>query len=327
MPPQRRRLVNAYVLTPHHLDHLLPVWEALDPEARDHLYVGFDQQTKLSALRRGVEPHLGVPPESDTPVLVASGNELPAVKRAVLCEHGIGQTYLDISHVCWPGGPSRDNVTLFLCPNERVAQANRATYPDTPCAVVGSPHMEILRRLPPFPKKEQIVAFSSHWDAGHLCPELRSGWAWFENAYEKLCREHPDDYVLHGHPRMQDYTAWKAREWGVEHVADFAELTQRAWLYVTDNSSTAYEWAALDRPVVLVSPPWYRRDVEHGLRFWEYDDIGPQCFNGDELPAALLLADGAGYRRRRQLVSHSLFGEDLSDGAAARAARAIEGVL
>lgn len=320
---------NAYIVNPWHADHALPVWDALSPAFRGELYAGHDVATHRYMTGLGFDPLIGMPPPSDIPVIVASGNELPAVQRAILLEHGSGQTYSGISHVCWAGGPGRQNVILFICPNETVAKKNWERYPDTPCAIVGSPHVEVLRQLPPYPLADQRIAISTHWEAAHLCPELRSGWAWFESAYEKLCRARPESYVLHGHPRYQDYTAWKAREWGVEFEPSFEHLTQRAWAYVCDSSSTIYEWAAIGRPVVVVSPPWYRREVEHGGRFWEHVDVGPHVSDPSILESAIDVAicDPAPIALRRQTICLELFGSDLSAGASMRAAKAIEEVL
>lgn len=320
--------MNCYVTLPHLFDHVHPIWDALDPSVRGNLYVGFDQSMRAAAVAQGYEPHLGLAPPSDVPVLVASGNDLVAVQHAILAEHGCGQKYNDVNHVSWCGGEGRDNVRLFLCPNDRVASANLHRYPDIPCAIVGSPHVEALRKLPPYPLAEQRIAISGHWESS-LVPELRSAVAWFEDAYEKLCRANPDTFVLHGHPRFADWFAWKAREWGVEYVESFADLTQRAWLYICDSSSTMYEWAALGRPVVVVSPPWYRRDVEHGLRFWSESDLGPMVFDPEDLSAAIqvAIADPAPIAQRRQQITRLVFGEDLSAGAAKRAADAISRML
>lgn len=313
---------------PHLWDHLRPIWDALDPSIRGNLYTGHDQQIRTVAVAQGYDPHIGLPPPSDVPVLVASGNDLPAVKYAILAEHGVGQTYQGVAHQCWPGGEGRDNVWLFLCPNRPVADANLARYPNARAEVVGSPHVEALRKLPPYPLEHQRIALSMHWEVG-LIPELRTALPHYEHAYERLCRAFPDDFVMHGHPRSAQWFEWKAREWGVEYEPDLARLTQRAWCFVTDNSSAAYEWAALGRPVVHLNAPWFRRDVDHGTRFWDLADLGPQVDRPEDLEAAIhmAIADPAPAAQRRQQIVRSLFGEDLSEGAAARAARAIEAVL
>lgn len=321
--------VDMYIVQSHHADHALPVWDAIRPVHRGKLYTGFDQATFDYCTMLGFEPFLGQPAPSDTPVIVASGNELPAVQRAILLSHGIDQTYQQVDHICWAGGPGRDHVVLFVVPDEAAARANWDRYPNTPCAVVGSPHVEVLRQLPPYPLAEQRIAITGHWEASSLAPELRGGFAWFEAAYEKLCRARPESYVMHGHPRMADFMQWKAKEWGVEYCGSFERLTQRAWALICDNSSALYEWAALNRPVVVVSPPWYREDCNHGKRFNEYRDVGPHVRDPEQLEAAIdiAIADPAPIAMRRQTICLELFGSDLSAGASRRAAKAIEEVL
>jgi hypothetical protein len=318
--------MDAYLTWPHHLNHAAGILRLL-PGVR--LFIGHDQKMIDHARQLGLDHHLGLPPAQDRPVIVASGNELPSVKRAILLEHGIGQTYVTddgdpFDHCCWPGGVGRENVVLFVCPNDRVAEANWWRYPNADCAVVGSPHVEQLREHRGYPLPEPRVAISTHWESGPI-PELRSSFAHYQDVYEKLCRSRPEAFVMHGHPRHQDFTAWKAREWGVEFVADFADLTQRAWCYVTDNSSTLYEWAALDRPVVSVNAPWYRRQVEHGARFWDLADVGEQVFDPADLSTAIdfAMADLMPQRQRRATIVRHLFGADVSRGASQRAADAI----
>ncbi len=157
---------------------------------------------------------------------------------------------------------------------------------------------------------------------------MRGGWPAYEETFRDLVLADPEDFVIHGHPRYQDYTAWKAREWGCEFVADFADVVNEAWLYVVDNSSTGFEWMALNRPVIFYSPPWFRREVEHGLRFYDLADAAVQVEKPADMESAILtaLADPGPQRQRRMTVARYLFGADLSHGAAARAARACEEV-
>jgi CDP-glycerol glycerophosphotransferase (TagB/SpsB family) len=55
---------------------------------------------------------------------------------------------------------------------------------------------------------------------------------------------------------------------------------------VCDTSSTIYEFASLDRPVIVLNSPLYRKDIKHGLRFW--DNIpGIMIDNPWELPSAI----------------------------------------
>jgi hypothetical protein len=321
--------LDAFATYPHHQAHLLPIWRALDPAARGSFYAGHMTASMRWLEAHDVEPTWGQPPWQDAPVLCASANETPAVKRAILAEHGAGQTYFpDLDHPSWPGGAGRDNVCLFLCPNEHVAIANDRLYPAR-SVIVGSPHVEQLRARPPYPLTRHRIALTTHWDMDMVVPELRSGWAHYEAAFAEVVHQAPEDYVIHGHPRKQDYTSHKARQWGCQFVADLGELTTQAWLLIADNTSAGWEWMALDRPVIWYSPPWYRREANYGLRFWDCVDAGVHIDKPEDLESAILtaLADPKPIRQRRATVARWLFGADLSKGAAARAARACEGTL
>jgi hypothetical protein len=107
---------------------------------------------------------------------------------------------------------------------------------------------------------------------------------------------------------------------GVETVDSFDEIMERADLYVADNTSTLYEFASLDRPVVVLSPPFYRRDVKHGLRFWDHVP-GVQVSHPDELDAALheAWADFPARAALRHKAVEAAYG--VMDGQAARRAR------
>jgi hypothetical protein len=99
-------------------------------------------------------------------------------------------------------------------------------------------------------------------------------------------------------------------------------VVERADVYLNDSSSTLYEFAATGRPVVVLNAPWYRPDIDHGLRFWEHADVGVQVGN----PYALLeavheaLQDGAGQQLLRQAAVDAVYPVQNGTSAAQAAA-------
>lgn len=115
-----------------------------------------------------------------------------------------------------------------------------------------------------------VVAVSFHWNY-HGIPEMRSAFDWYRNAVAELPRSHT--VIGHAHPKRRDLARWYA-DHDIEYVASFDDVIARADVYVSDNTSTLFEFAATGRPVVVLNAPWYRRDVDHGLRFWAAAGVG-----------------------------------------------------
>jgi UDP-N-acetylglucosamine:LPS N-acetylglucosamine transferase len=107
---------------------------------------------------------------------------------------------------------------------------------------------------------------------------------------------------------------------GIPFVPEFADVCRRADVYVCDNSSTLFAFAATGRPVVVLNPPWYDKRVDHGLRFWEAADVGVQCNDPADLPAAIdkALRDTPAQRKRREAALDLVYA--YREGAAQRAA-------
>ncbi len=268
---------------------------------------------------------LPLPPTA--PVVVASYGDLKTVangaRALALCEHGIGQSYGN-QHPSYCGGvsPERAQVGLFVVPNESAARANRKVYPRARVAVVGVPRMDDWNLSPrPIPMHPPVIALSFHWNC-RVAPEAQGSFAHFRSGLGELARHYR--VLGHGHPRILGNLARTYERHGIEVVPDFEQVLARASLYVTDNSSTLYEFAATDRPVVVLNAPWYRRHVEHGLRFWRHADVGLACERPEELVACVgrALLDSPEQRRRRQAAVEAVIPQ--RDGrASARAAAAI----
>lgn len=286
------------------IDHLAPVWAALPDRGR------FLVEPSLIdyALGRGIDPS-PVPrppfapaypkPRFGGPVaLVASYGDIKGGRRLgygpfIFIEHGIGQSYAGVRsgqerNGSYAGGADRDDVGLFLVPNETCAAMWRTAYPEARVAVVGSPRIDRLPRKEPGPV---TVAISWHWDAGRICPEAGTALGDFATVLPALGRRY--NVIGHAHPKA-DWPQRMERVFrraGIEFVADFDEVCRRADVYVCDNSSTLYEFASTGRPVVVMNAKGYRKSVNHGLRFWEAADVGIQVDDpallGDAIADAL----------------------------------------
>jgi hypothetical protein len=259
----------------HFVDHLRPVYDALPEETRG----AFARHPKDLA--------------PDTLTVASSWGDYrdaqrAHLNRAVFFEHGAGFTY-NVNHPSYAGGPGRDRVILFANANDNVAELNRAAYPDARHVTVGVPKLDKLLTIPE-PTGRTQVAFSWHWDC-RVVPETRTAFPHYRGQLRTIARRGAGDWAPlgHSHPRAWGTTRpfYKRHSWEIAET--FEEVVAGGSVYVCDTSSTIYEFAALGRPVVVLNAPWYRRDVEHGLRFWR-DIPGIQVDHPDDLNAAILEA-------------------------------------
>ena len=93
----------------------------------------------------------------------------------------------------------------------------------------------------------------------------------------------------HAHPRIAEeiHPVYRERE---VPIVSFEEVMLCADLYMIDNSSTLFEFAALDRPVIVVDSPRYRPGVRHGLRFWTHANIGVRISEPSDVARAVMVA-------------------------------------
>jgi len=267
------------------------------------------------------------PPVSGTAgaVLVSSAQDLGAALRAryrriAYMEHGIGQSYGRPGG--YPGGVGRQHVNLFLSPNEHAASADRRAYPGARVELVGDPVAEVLSGRAPAQSGRggrPTIAVSFHWECP-AAPESRSALPHYRRALAGLAREH--HVIGHGHPRAGLEPLW--RELGIEWVPSWEEVLERADLYVADNTSTLYEFALTDRPVLVLNAPWYRRSIEHGLRFWHDAGVGVQVDEPEELLAGIerALADEPEQQAARAAALRCVYPRRA--GIAATAAEVLE---
>jgi hypothetical protein len=281
--------LNAYAAWPHYIDHIAPIWQELDGDVKGEFVVPSPPLLKKLE-SKGIEGtltrHKGKLPRSMTnkePVLVAGYADLrkQTDRPIAFLEHGAGQTYVlddGTIHGGYSGGANRGNVDLFLCPNETVAQRNLQAYPEAQAAAIGCPKLDDLLAVKKAGKpSEATVAISFHWDC-RVVQESGSAFTHFATQildFAKWCQVCGIDVIGHAHPR-----AWKTlKGWWeqnfIEAVQEWEEVVKRADVLIIDNSSIMYEASALGMGVVVLESPSWRRNVNHGLRFWEFAGVGP----------------------------------------------------
>lgn len=309
----------------HFVDHLASVWHALPAERRGTFAVqpGSDREVLERAASHGIGAVVGLPAGGPA-VLVAASGDLNAAYRlgrpTAIMEHGIGQSYAGASareagrNPSYAGGMARP-ARLFLHPNEHAASRDREAHPRARVEVVGSPFLDEMpvRGAGPGP----VIAATFHFD-GTVAPEARPAFAWYRTALLELSRRY--QVLGHGHPRVIDRLAPWYEQHGIEVVRDFRDVLRRADLLVFDNTSAGYAFAASGRPVVVLDAPDYRRDVHHGLRFWEAADVGVRISKPGDLVAAveLALTDPPEVRASRDAALDIVYA--YRSGASARAA-------
>lgn len=269
--------VDVFGTEQHFRDHLAPIYAALHEPGR--FYAPGDPLE-----------------ESDNPILVMSYGDLKKVRRAgrtriALGEHGYGQSYSN-DHGSYAGGQGRDDVSLFLVPNEHAAQRNVERNPGAKVVIVGCAKLDMLPARDADPEgmrpSSAVIALSFHFDAHSVAPEATGTLRHYRSVFKALAREL--NIVGHGHPRHAPILARHYRKNQIEFVPDFTDVCRRADLYVCDTSSTIYEFASTGRPVVVLNGPQYRRNISHGLRYWDAADVGIQVDNPAELRDAIHLA-------------------------------------
>lgn len=326
--------IDAISLESQFLDHLAPVWAALPHSARGRFLVSPDlvERARAKGIDAVAQPRpehavLFPPPRHDgPPMLVASYGDIKEARRLgygpfAFMEHGAGQTYGN-PNGSYAGGPDRDDNELILVPSETCAAVWRAAYPGARVEVVGCPKLDSL------PQREgggpPVVALSFHWPA----PLSISGYA--GTALGDYLPVLPDiahrfHTIGHAHPKG-DWPARMQRQYaraGIPYVADFEDVCRQADVYVCDNSSTIFEFAATGRPVVLLNARNWHRKGSVGLRFWDAAHVGINVDRPADLIAAIeeALEDAPARQTAREDALGLVYG--VRSGGAQLAAAAV----
>ena len=245
---------------PHYLDHMIPIWECLPADMRGDVH----------PLRFPVQP-----PRRNRMALVAGWQDVQALRphhRMIYVEHGAGQTYAgDPKTAGQPGysasgGWRHGGVEAFICPNDEVA----SRWKTAPSIAVGCPKMDQYVGMTPIAKN--TVCFAWHWES-RISPEARSAITHYASHLADivtLFQMQGFTVYGHAHPRWEGQLDRILNEAGMTVLATDREVFLNADILFVDNSSIGMEFMSLGRPVVWMNAPWYRRDVHHGGRFWDW---------------------------------------------------------
>jgi hypothetical protein len=313
--------VDAYASRHSYWRHLKPIVVAL--EERGHEVEEWHPQGIETAWNRPLD---GKRKADNEWMIVASepdAKKFAASHRLIYVEHGTGQTYVGLP-AGFAGGPGLAAVELFICPAERVADHWHRTYPRAATAVVGDPALDGLVN-----RSCGIAYWTAHWRCGanfETWPALQHHLPGLPALRDALA-ERGIELVGHAHPRDARRMADRWRQLGIRYEPDIDTVLRTGDLLIADNTSALYEAAALGMPVLCLNRPEYRRNIEHGLRFWSYVP-GLMCDEPHNLTAfaGLALEDSTNLREQRErAVAHAYA---HLDGKAARyAAAAIEGTI
>jgi hypothetical protein len=246
---------------PHYRDHMLPIFEALPERLRGTAH---ETESPCRPAHRGR-------------IAMVAGwvdmRHLRNMNPMIYVEHGAGQAYLGDDKTAtlpgYSGGGSRHSGVIgYICPSDTVAQR----WAPTPAVAAGCPKMDRWIGVEP-ELGDNSVCFAWHWDAGHntLSPEMRSAWDHYADALPGVvARWNAAGWHVagHAHPRWEGALDQRMRDAGMIIAESDADVFRHVGHLFVDNSSLGYEFALLGRPVTWLNAPWYRRNVEHGLRFW-----------------------------------------------------------
>lgn len=319
----------------HFVDHLAPIWKALDNSEKGKFYV---PDVLLEYTRsQGIEDCVGIrslssrnnlvvrPPGKSPIVTCAYGDMEQAyhsynTRPLILMEHGVG---LSFNHPGYGGGEGlRRRVSLFLAPNKNIYDKTHRTFPNAPQVIVGTPKMDTTICKRPEKKEKPVIAISFHWNGKAVCPEAGNALNHYLPILPFLAAKYT--IVGHGHPKIMERLIPMYKEWGITDIEpDFDKVLERCDIYINDASSTLYEFSCTGKPVIILNAPWFRRYVKYGIRFWDYTNIGIQVNEPEDLFTAIdkTIANPAKYYSQRCKMVEELY--PYLGHSAERAAQAI----
>jgi len=316
--------VNFFASEVQYFDHIIPVWKELPEEVKGTFYVS----SWVMFARAEAKENCVIGNESSGITLVSSWYDYKMTKgKVIYLEHGIGQQYGN-NHPSYPAGKGKDRVILFLNQHHLTQEANQTAYPNAKNTIVGTPKMD---NVSPQSVKHGtgIVCISFHWECA-VCPETMSAFNYYRDEVIRLAKTGKFKIALHAHPKnsgaWQDKIKRDIKRYNIPFYENFEDVMNEAEVYVIDNSSTMFEFMVTGKPIIALNIPQYRRNIEHGLRFWSHIG-GLQVNHPHELEKMieLTLKDTQSFAVRRKEIVEELY--PYHTEATQRACNAIVEVL
>jgi len=322
MPTSKIMRFDFFATWPHFADHMAPIYHALAEQA-GVFYVAPNIVEHVAGL--GVQPvplkprmagnPRDVAPPGTAPLLVAASGDMNLAlnnnrkREYIFMEHGVEIVYPNNPSYAGNDGPRR-RAALTLAPNMGAFELTRKKLPKMTQVIIGTPMLdrwkgafERNRQLPLVP----TVAISFHWDGKMVAPEAGTAFGYFEHILPELAKQKSFKLVAHAHPRNIEQVRPIYEKLGIEFWESFERVMDEADLYIMDNSSTIYMFLVTGKPVILLNSPKYRKNIDTGLRFWKYTDVGEQVDDPEQLIYAIsrTLGDpGARLIERRTAIAN-----------------------
>lgn len=294
-------MIHFFATRPHFVNHMLPIFEQFkDGEAvftiSKHIkdYVdGLGIPYRLSKRNSG----LFFPEKDGDAIVVCAANNAMFAKKSnprrkiIFMEHGVGITF-PTNQGYAGGGGIRRSVSLFLAPNQHIYDKTKKALPGKPQVIIGTPYMDKWVNYSRPTSTRDMVTISFHWNGSTIAPEAGNAVDHYLPHLEKVMKfldEKRIDLAGHGHPRILEELRPAYEKLGIHIIENFQNVLEYSSAYINDGSSTLYE-AALIMPVVLLNAPWFRKDIDFGIRWWKWTNIGEQCETPEELPQMIVNA-------------------------------------
>jgi hypothetical protein len=268
-------------------------------------------------------------PDGENPILSASSGDLTrwmngenprSRRKKILMEHGVGIVY-GTDHPSYAGGKGiRSAVDLFLAPNQIIFNKTKKILPKKEQYIIGTPKLDKwhgYKDAVPQKSGPLVATISFHWKKGRMvAPEAGNAFDYYSGVLAAvktnlMLLSDRQNIILYGHahPRISEKLQNFYMYEGILYVKDFDHVMDYAGLYITDNSSTIYEFLVTGKPVLILNCPKFRKSVNFGIRFWDYTDIGPQCERPEDLESKIIeaLEEKDKYKEAREKAVVDLF--------------------